>query len=535
MKIIIFLSALLISFLYGYGQAPFGVQLEPISIPDLVGIQSYVYGQDNGKWLIIGGRLDGLHRIQPFASFDVAGHNNRLFVIDPISLQQWSAPLTSLPIGLQEQLSSTNMEFHQEGTYLYIIGGYGYSNTAGDHITYSNMAAIDVPETINAVINGISFTSCFRQITDSQFTVTGGHLDKIYDTYYLTGGQQFDGTYNPMNNPTFSQTYTNSIRKFKIDDDGINLTVTHLPDITDAASFHRRDYNVTPQIMPNGQEGITSFSGPFQITADIPYLNCVNIDSTGHTVNDSFSQYYNNYHCANIPLYSEESNEMHTLFFGGIAQYYDSLGVLIQDNEVPFVKTIARVTRTSDGTMTEYKLPVEMPALLGASSEFISEENLYKYPNDVLNLDSIQADTTLVGYIFGGISSSAENIFWINDGTQSSASSQIFKVYIIKNITTNIDNANIQSFSKLRMQMYPNPNYGILNIDFDISYKSDVTLRIFDVSGRLVIEKIYREDEIIIGKNHIEATLNKVKYGTVLFVNLETKNDRITQKLIINE
>ena len=46
-------------------------------------------------------------------------------------------------------------------------------------------------------------------------------------------------------------------------------------------------------------------------------------------------------------------------FFGGIAQYYDSLGILVQDNNVPFVKTIARVTRDASGTMAEYKLPIE--------------------------------------------------------------------------------------------------------------------------------------------------------------------------------
>lgn len=82
----------------------------------------------------------------------------------------------------------------------------------------------------------------------------------------------------------------------------------------------------------------------------------MNIDSSGYAANNAFSQYYNHYHCAFLPPYSAGANEMHTVFFGGIAQFYDSLGILVQDNNVPFVKTIARVTRNAAGVMAEYKL-----------------------------------------------------------------------------------------------------------------------------------------------------------------------------------
>ena len=301
------LAILLIAFTsQGNAQtAPFQIAIEPMNISGLGGLQAYAWGQHNGKWLIIGGRLDGLHRRQPFAAFDVAGHNNQLIVVDPVAQQKWSAPLSSLPIGLQEQLSSTNMEFFQEGNYLYLVGGYGYSNTSADHITYPNLSAVKVPDVINAVINGTSFATNFRQITDTMFAVTGGYLNKINNTFYLTGGQKFIGRYNPMgptHGPGFVQIYTNASRKFTIFDNGVTLSVTHLPAIVDAANLHRRDYNVVPQIMPTGQEGLTAFSGVFQVGVDLPYLNCVNIDSTGHTVNNAFSQYYNHYHLSLIHI-----------------------------------------------------------------------------------------------------------------------------------------------------------------------------------------------------------------------------------------
>ena len=99
---------------HSFGQQfPFDIAIDSIEIPQLGGLQSYSVAQANGKWLIIGGRLDGLHQRQPWASFDRAGNNTQLVVIDPISKEKWTAPLTSLSQNLQEQLSATNMAFYQ--------------------------------------------------------------------------------------------------------------------------------------------------------------------------------------------------------------------------------------------------------------------------------------------------------------------------------------------------------------------------------------------------------------------------------------
>jgi hypothetical protein len=173
--------------------APFDVYLEPVNINGLGGLQSYAFGQHNGKWLIVGGRLDGLHRRQPFAAFDVAGNNNQIIVIDPITQQKWATPTSSLSIALQEQLSSTNIEFHQEGNSLYLIGGYGYHTATTTRKTFDNLTAINVSGLINAVISGNPIASYFKQISDPLFAVTGGHLKKINNTFYLVGGNKFDG------------------------------------------------------------------------------------------------------------------------------------------------------------------------------------------------------------------------------------------------------------------------------------------------------------------------------------------------------
>lgn len=512
--------------------APFQILIEPLTISNMPGLQSFAYAQHNGKWLLLGGRTDGLHRRQPFASFDTAGNNHQLFVVDPIGNQTWSASLNSLPIDIQEQLSATNMQFHQEGNYLYVCGGYGYNAASNSKITFNHLTAIEVSAVINAIINGTSLNSYFRQISDPKFAVTGGHLKKIYDTYYLVGGQKFDGNYNPMGNPTYTQTYTNAIRKFTLQDNGTVISITHYPEIFDSIALHRRDYNVTSQIMPNGKEGLTAFSGVFQTIADIPYLNCVNIDSTGYNVNNAFSQYYNHYHCANLPIFDSSLNEMHTLFFGGIAQYYDSAGILTQDNNVPFVKTIARVTRDASGTMSEYKLSIQMPNFLGASSECIMMENMQTYNNHVLKFNSIVADTTLVAHIVGGIKSSAANIFTTNTGSQSNAETMLYKVYLIKNKTNGLHTLNSQSTSSLHLQVYPNPNDGIFRISYHLKNKCDVHLKITDLQGNTLYHQTIKNQ---ISGDHLKSLeLNNLKEGAIILVSIDTDIESATQKIKIH-
>jgi hypothetical protein len=510
---------------------PFNIYIEPMNIAGLGGLQSYAFGQHNGKWLVVGGRLDGLHRRQPFAAFDIAGNNNQIIVIDPVSQQKWTAPITSLSVALQEQLSSTNMEFHQQGKYLYIIGGYGYNRASAARKTFDNLTAIDLPAVINAVIGATSFTSYFRQISDVQFAVTGGHLKKINNTFYLIGGNKFDGNYNPMGHPTYTQAYTNAIHKFNMTDDGTTVTITHLPTITDATNLHRRDYNAVPQILPNGAEGITAFSGVFQPTVDLPFLNCVNIDSISYAVNNTFQQYYNHYHCAVLPLYSSSNNEMHNVFFGGIAQYYDSLGILVQDNNVPFVKTIARVTRNSVGTMAEYKLPIDMPSLLGAGAEFIPITSVPQFNNEVFKLDDFTADSTLVGYIYGGISSTAANIFFTNTGTQSSASSQIFKVNVIKNSTVGIDDLNEQSIGTLRVKVFPNPNNGNFTVKFNLNKIAETKISIYSIDGRKIEERVLTN--LVLGENIFQRKIKNLDLGGTYILTIETHYEKATQKIII--
>jgi hypothetical protein len=519
----------------GFAQDQFTVEIEPLLITDAPSVHSFAWGHtSDGKWVILGGRIDGLHQRQPFAAFQENDNNKNVFVVDPIGNQTWSASLSVLSPSLFEQLQSTNQEFIQRGNTLYTIGGYGYSATINDHITYDKLTAVNLDGLANAVINGSSIIPFFRQITETNLAVTGGHLGLLNNVFYLCGGQYFEGRYNPMgpgNGPGFIQNYTNEIRTFEINDDGTNLSIANYSAQNDPNNLHRRDYNMVPQIFPDGTAGFTMFSGVFQYTANIPWLNTVDVTPSGYTVNNTFNQYLSQYHSAKIPMYDEDNNIMHTVFFGGMSQYkLDANNNLIQDDNVPFVKTISKVSRFSDGSMTESSLGIEMPAFLGSGAEFIPIANSSIFStNEIANLNSLAEGSTLVGYIFGGIESTQENIFFINNGTQSSASSLAFKVFINKT-TLGVNEIELDQENIYQFKVYPNPSKADFFVEVFIPNTEKSSLEIYDALGKKV-KSI--QVEAAIGFQNIPLDLKENASGAYFLI-FQNNGQRIEQKIIKN-
>lgn len=489
--------------------------LEGLPLNQNNGLQSFAHAEYQGQFFLFGGRLDGLHQRQPFASFNDIGHNEELWVIEDDSVL-YTLQLNHLPDSLLDQLRSTNMEFYQDGNLLYLIGGYGISNPSGNHITHPYLCIVDLSQLTNLQPGDQVPASAFQQIEDADFGVTGGQLRRLDSVYYLVGGHRFDGRYNPHNGPSFTQSYTNSVRRFTLSGQFPNKQVQWQSAYTDAQLLHRRDYNVAPEIHEDGSYGLIAFSGVFQNNVDLPYLNAVRIDENGYSEIPNFSQYYNHYHCANVPLFEANANRMHFLFFGGMAQYYESNGIRTQDNNVPFVPTIARVSRDSAGNFSESKLRVEMPALLGAGSEFFIADGIPQYAPGIIDYDALSGDTVLLGYIFGGIESSAPNIFFSNTGTQSSATARFFKVWLIKS-QMNLSQLSLDYHeNQLAWQLAPNPG-GKVQIWYSepksIGQASEMELRFIDQSGKSVWSSLWQHQA---GQKHYELKPQILKAGSYL-------------------
>lgn len=526
-------AILLLFSCFAYSQTSFDyqVQLNPLTIPNLPGLHSYAFGQSNGKWLIVGGRLDGIHARQPFNAFSNTNNNTNIYVIDVVTQQFWSASLTTLPTSLKEQLQSTNMNFHQDGDTLYMIGGYAFSATANDHITFNKLTSIDVPNLISAIINGNPITSYFKQMTDENFANTGGQLGKIGNTFYLVGGQRFDGRYNPMNNPTFTQTYANGLKKFTIDNSGTQLSIGNYEVITDAVHLHRRDYNLVPQVFPDGSEGYTISSGVFQINVDLPFLYPVDIKATGYFPQTDFNQYLSNYHSGKVGLYDSTQNRMHSLFFGGISQYYYNGTALVQDNNVPFVKTISRVTRLADGSLNEYQLPIEMPNLKGAGAEFIPNTVLPHFENDVIKLNDITANEFVIGHIYGGIQSPSLNPFTNNQTTTTTADNVIYEVKLIK--TPPLGVQEINGKNPFSFNVFPNPTTnGKVKIEFDLPYTTTIDYFISSLDGKIIDEG--EIDSTKEGHNTMNFEIDNVANQTVIVTFIFDHKFYVSRKVIVN-
>ncbi len=507
-------------------QTPFSLRLVPENIPGAPGLQSFSVGEWNGEWLLLGGRQDGLHKRQPFAAFDEASQNDRVYVINPATKQVWSAPVSSLPDAVAEQFHSTNLQFTQRDSVLYITGGYGFSPSAGDHVTHPLLTAIDLPGMAEAIRQGTSLAPFVRTLSDQRMAVTGGQMALLEGKFYLVGGHRFDGRYNPMNHPTFIQEYTNQIRIFRIVDDGANLSIQDYHAWTDAQHLHRRDYNLAPTIFPDGRPGLTLFSGVFQYNNDLPWLYPVDIDTSGYMPRPEFAQYLNHYHCAHAALFDESHGVHHTLFFGGMAEYtLDTNGTLVQDINVPFVRTIARVTRYADGSLEEIKLPVDMPALLGSGAEFRVHPDVPVYPNGVIRLNDLTGDSALLGYIFGGIESPQPNIFFTN--IPSAATPMMYQVWLSKKLAKTGEQV---VRNPLRMRISPNPATGDLQIYYWLPENAPVRVRIYLQSGRLLGE--FDEGDRTEGVLWMKLAATGLPKG-VLLVNLLAGKVQVTQRVAL--
>jgi hypothetical protein len=384
---------------------------------------------------------------------------------------------------------------------------------------------------VEAITAGNNISPFFKQITNDVFAITGGQLGKIDDTFYLVGGHRFDGRYNPMNNPTFTQTYSNQIRKFTLNNSGAQLSFSEYAAITDPIHLRRRDYNLLPQIFPDGTEGYTISSGVFQADADLPFLYPVDITSSGYTPVTEFSQYLNHYHSAKATLYDSIRNEMHSLFFGGMSQYYYTDGALIQDDLVPFVKTISRLTRYADGTLEEFQLPVEMPGLKGASAEFIPNNTLPHYPSKIIKLSKVPQDEFIIGHIYGGILSPSLNPFANIQTNTTKADPSIYAVKLIKNkpsVAYKIDGKN-----PYHIHVYPNPASKAFTIEYNLDKMVRCHYYLTNSVGQIISEGNFNPPQP--GNNRETISLEEsippqTLYLTVVFDNLHFVTKKIIRK-----
>jgi hypothetical protein len=222
---------------------------------------------------------------------------------------------------------------------------------------------------------------------------------------------------------------------------------------------------------------------------------------------------------------------MHSLFFGGMSQYYYENGALIQDSRVPFVTTISRLTRLSDGTLHEFQLPVSMPALEGASAEFIPNNVLPHYPSEIIKLSNISQDTIVIGHVFGGIFSPTLNPFSVNQTNTTHADNTIYAVKLIRNVPVAIQ--QIEGNNPYTLSVYPNPAIDAFNIEINNSNWTEAYYMLSTPAGRILeTGTLIREDP---GMKKFSISVDGIGASQTIFITVVLDNIYfLTAKAVVN-
>lgn len=139
----------------------FSVEVVPVNSAELPALHSYAVAEAGGKWLLVGGRTNGLHlfvqssnggKTAPPDAFPAQMANTNAWVIDPATARAWARPLADLPDSIASHLAANNAQFVQDGDWLYVIGGYGKDKKTSKTVTFRYLTAIQVPEAIGAIV-----------------------------------------------------------------------------------------------------------------------------------------------------------------------------------------------------------------------------------------------------------------------------------------------------------------------------------------------------------------------------------------------
>jgi len=431
-------------------ELPFTLEIEDVTQDELPGFHSMAFAQWDGWWVIIGGRVGGLHGFFPFTAFPENEANTNIWLIDPATGDALNFGVNALNIPFHDPLKATNPQYAQDGENLYICGGYGKDAITGDFISFPVLTVVNLPQLVSAMQAQTNPSAAFRQTQSDNLRVCGGEMDKLGDFFYLVGGHDFSGNYTQQPSPMFTQTYTCEIRKFKITNNSSTLAITDYSAHHDEQNLRRRDFTLAPVIHPDGSPGLCLHGGVFRPDVDLPYYNPVYIgENQIFTLDNSYEQIFSQYTCPAVPMFDSTDGSMYTILFAGLsAHYFDQNSQTVKyDEKVPFIRDISTFRRRADDTSREFLLPQKFDELLGTNMIFAPAEDAPHFPNEVLKLHQMNGKT-FVGWLFGGIKAEIPNI------TPSSASKRMFKVYISPKNAVGIE--NVIAGSPV-MRISPNP------------------------------------------------------------------------------
>jgi hypothetical protein len=148
---------------------------------------------------------------------------------------------------------------------------------------------------------------------------------------------------------------------------------------------------------------------------------------------------------------------------------------------------------------------------------------------EIIDLNSAwNGSEILLGHLLGGIRSTAQNIFWVNNGTQSFPNDTLYEVWLVPN---SVDVSSTLSLPKNVFTIYPNPTSGKFRIEFSCGTSCAAELTAFDNTGKKVsFDKL---GTFASGKHSVENRWKLFDNPGTYILQLKLGEEIIVQKLLV--
>ena len=357
---------------------PFHVQIQTaFTLPQ--GLQSFVVGTDGGKWLLLAGRINGLHGFGSSNNFPPDTQNTSVFVVDPGTHTVTTRSLTDGGSGLTQAqidlLSVTGAQSYQSGKTLFMCGGYGVDTGTSNFTTKAAFTAINIPGLIHWVTNpsnGETVAQHIRSVFDPIFQVSGGVMAETSpNNVLLMFGEDFEGNVNVSS----IDIYSGQVRRFFVKYDPKVLGISRqnsMPRNPDP-NFKRTDLNVVPSVDLSGLQSYVAFSGVFTPGFGI-WTVPVEISRAGvptmanPAAASTFKQGMNNFVCPTLELFSAKGGNFYTVLMGGISYGFFQGNTFNTSPELPFINQVTTIKRNSNGVYSQCLMDGAYPVIPSTGS-----------------------------------------------------------------------------------------------------------------------------------------------------------------------
>ena len=202
--------------------------------PTLHDMYGYAIGDVNNTILVFGGRIKS--DVPEVYSEDFP--NTEIILIDLERDRATAFSSGALAGIVAEQMAATGLAYFQKDSILYLIGGYGYSESQDRFITFPHLTAINMIPMIAALEKGESPDPHFYQICDERIAIFDGLLDHNGDEYFLMNGK-FAYKLDPFSEePTYhEEDRIKEVRTFQLDGTAAQPKITNLQTWYDLQGF----------------------------------------------------------------------------------------------------------------------------------------------------------------------------------------------------------------------------------------------------------------------------------------------------------